>query len=85
MLIHRIKGIKSQLCLLMFPIMSQKGAGIADRLSSGDEEGVNGLVSTGCLWISTEYIIMEVILIKKKRHHICHLSYSMSNSDYSLQ
>ena len=30
-------------------------------------------------------IIMEAILMeKKKRHHTCHLSFSMSNSDYSL-
>lgn len=66
--------------------MSQKGARDADRLSFADEKGVNGLVSTGCFWISREMSIIEAILKteKKKRHHICHLSYSMSNSDYSL-
>lgn len=47
--------------------MSQKGARDADRLSFADQKGVNGLVSTGCFWVSGEMIIIEAILKTGKK------------------
>lgn len=65
--------------------MYQKEAGVADRMSSGNEERVKELVSTGCFGSEWNSFFRETVLMKKKkRHPICHLPYSMSNSNYSL-
>lgn len=58
--------------VLTLPIMSQKGAGGADRLGFSDEEGVNGLVSTGCFRIGMDLIIREA---KKKKRDIIYVIY----------
>lgn len=55
--------------------MSQKGARDADRLSFADEKGVNGLVSTGCFWISGEMSIIEAILKTEKKRDIIYVIY----------